>query len=128
MKKGITMVTNTLTEGAYPLVGKEIPDLIPNVRVGFRVHQDVTLAYVWIHQKLRIGVAVCSIKDRYNQVRGEKIALRLAFAQHDMTYPLRAVLWHQYLYSRGIEQKDALAVMQVFVFQARADTHQIYRQ
>lgn len=96
------MACDTLSEVVYPVTGKEIPNLIPGVDIGFRVCGSVTLAYVWINKKLRIGVANCSIKDQYNQVVGEKKALKLAFAQQDMSYPLRMALWGQFLASRGI--------------------------
>jgi len=113
--------TNTLSEAVYPVTGKEISEIIPGIGIGFRVCGSVTLAYVWINKKLRIGVANCSIKDGYDQVFGEKRALKLAFAQHDMTYPLRAVLWEQYLISRGITKEP---VSLVYLIQSLRDTRQ----
>jgi len=96
--------TQTLSEAVYPVVGKEIPEVIPGISIGFRICGSVTLAYVWINSKLRIGVANCSLKDKQNQVAGERRALKLAFAQHDMDCYLRKVLWADYLLSRGIIQ------------------------
>jgi len=105
--------------GIELVTGKEIPELIPGISVGFRVYGDTTLAYVRNLNALRIGVAIQSIRDQYNQVQGEKIALRRAFDQYNMTYSLRKVLWQQYLYSRGIIPYPT--VMQIFVTQAVED-------
>lgn len=96
------MITTELDEVIYPVTGKELPEVIPGVSVGFRICGSVTLAYVWINKKLCIGVANCSMKDLFNQVCGEKKALKLAMAQHDMSYPMRSVLWDNYLVDRGI--------------------------
>lgn len=99
------MVTNTLSEAVYPVVGKEIPEILPGISIGFRGCGSVTLCYLWQEGKIRIGTANCSMKDGYNQVYGEKVALKRAFEQFDFTVAVREVLWEQFLVSRGIIQR-----------------------
>lgn len=80
-----------------------IPEIIPEVSVGFRYKGTTVLCYVQVKQKLRIGVSNCSEKDSFNPRKGEKIALRRALAQFDLCYIVRAALWEQYLYTKGIK-------------------------
>jgi len=110
--------TNTLSEAVYPVTGKEIPEILPGVSIGFRVCGSVTLAYLWNEGKVRIGTANCSMKDKYNQVYGEKVALKRAFEQFDFSDMVRTILWEQYLVSRGIIKPS---IIRLFVIQAIED-------
>ncbi len=117
------MSLDTLSETVYPVSGKQLPNIIPGIVIGFRVVGSVTLAYIWINKKLRIGVANCSMKDQYNQIAGEKWALKLAMAQQDTSRMMRTVLWDHYLYQRGIK---SVSILNLFLVQAIEDMNYRY--
>jgi hypothetical protein len=80
----------------------EIPEVVPNISVGFRYKGTTVLCYVQVQNKLRVGVCRYDSKDTFRQHKGEKIALKRALAQHKICCIVRKALWAQYLYSQGI--------------------------
>jgi len=100
-----------LADMVYPVTGKELPELIPGLGIGFTICGSVTLCYLWENGKLRIGAANCGLKEEFKQTRGEKVALRRALAQFDFGYNLRGAIWDHYLYNRGVTPDFSLRVM-----------------
>lgn len=91
----------------------EIPEIIPQISVGFRFKCETVLCYVQVQNKLRVGVARHSIKDEFKPYKGEKLAFRRALKQHDLCLMVRTALWEQYLVSRGIT-KESNSILEFF--------------
>lgn len=85
-----------------------IPEIVPEISVGFRYKGSTILCYVQVKGKLRIGVAACSETDSFNPRIGEKIALRRALGQHKLCNMVRRALWEQYLYTKGIKAEHSI--------------------
>lgn len=80
-----------------------MPEIIPNITVGFRYKGETVLCYVQVKKKLRVGVARHSKTDDFKPHKGEKIALRRAIAQHSLCLIVRRVLWENYLFTKKIK-------------------------
>jgi hypothetical protein len=82
---------------------EEMPEVVPNISVGFRYKGPTVLCYVQVKNKLRIGVCRHDAKDEFKPRKGEKIALKRALAQHKLCGIVRRALWEQYLYTKGVK-------------------------
>jgi hypothetical protein len=83
-----------------------LPEVIPQVSIGFRHKGLTTLCYFQIRKTLRVGSTICG-NDEFNPVKGEKVALQRAMDQHKIGKLVRSALWALYLSTRGQEVDPA---------------------
>lgn len=85
-----------------PCKPKEIPEIIPGIKIGFKHVDNTTLCYMYVQRKLRVGVAVLSNKDKDDSIAGEKVALARVLKQQKTGQLVRKVIWAQYLFTQGV--------------------------
>lgn len=91
-----------------------LPEVIPQVSIGFRHKGKTTLCYFQIRQKLRIGATICG-NDKFDAFEGEKIAMKRAMDQHKIGKMVRMAFWAQLFVTRHrVVDEDALSTLNWF--------------